>query len=440
MDIKELKSDKLNLHLAVTILAKDIDAEIEKQLLHISKTVRVDGFRVGKVPMTTVKKKYAASVRADVVSKKVSNAVYDIQKERKIRAIGEPKIEDFKSEDGKDIEFTLKYELLPEVSMPDWKKVSLEKPVLDVAEKDVNEALEKLAEMAVEYTEESKAKAKKGDQVTMDAVGYADGVAFDGGKLDSYKLVLGSGVFIPGFEDQLVGVKTGEEVKVEVTFPEDYHAKNLAGKPSVFECKILAVHKPAKTEVNDELAKKFAAENLEDLKSKVAQDIKASFDSQIDIIIRKKLFDQLENLLDFEIPESLLKQEVAILKDQAKDDIKEDEDLKNKSEKELDEYFGKLALRRVRLGLMLAEYSRIHDLKVTQEDIYAGVVKQARNFPGYEQQIFDMYRKNTNLLEGLKGPILEDKAVKDIFENHVKPTEKKYSKDKLEKLIEKESE
>jgi len=437
MKITEIKNDNNDLHLRVTILLEELSSEVDLELAKLSKTAKIDGFRVGKVPISFLKKKYAVSLRAEAANRKIVKAISDITKDRNLRSFTDPDIEDVRNEDGGDLEFTLKFQLIPEISMPDFKKISIEKPVFDLKDKDLDEQIEKLLDASKEYNKITKSKAKKGDQVTIDAVGYVDGKAFAGGKLTSHKLVLGSGTFIPGFEDQLIGSKAGDDVTVKVDFPKEYHEETLAGKPSEFKVQVLEVHNGTPAKLDDEFAKKFRFDNVEKLKEQITKNILSTYEEPILTIMKMDLFDKLEKLLDFDVPKSLIEREIGILKRQAPEI--DDEEFKNQSLENKEAYFAKLASRRVKLGLMLAEYIKLHKLEVDKTDIQKAVMDQAKHYPGRENEIIDFYLKNANALESLKGPILEEKAVKNIFEKEVKIVEKSYNKAKLEKLLERDN-
>ena len=438
MNITELSKDKSSYKAQVVVPHNKLEEEISKNLAEIAKTAKMDGFRVGKVPSHILNKKYAASVRADVVKQQLDEAIRKIISDNKLNIAVAPEINDLKNEPGKDLEFNLDFELMPEIKMPDFKKISIEKPSLIVDDKDIDERLKKIAEYSKNYDKESKAAAKKGDQVTIDAVGYVDSVAFEGGKLEAHKLVLGSGAFIPGFEDQLIGKKSGEEFVVNVNFPEEYHAKNLAGKASEFKGKVLKVHTPSENKINDEFAKKLKCDNLEDLKNKIKADVISSYDGSINLFMKMALFDQLEKLIDFQPPKKLLEQEFKALNDQ-KSQLLEDENIKSMSEKDQEAYFNKIAFRRVAVGLLLAEYIKKHSLSVTEEDVRQEIFNQARKYPGQEKEVFDFYQKNPKAVEGVTGPILEEKAVKNIFDKEIAINPKSYSKSDLEKLLESQS-
>ncbi len=435
----ELKKDKLEYHAKIVISNEEIDNVVSKELHNLVKKVKIAGFRPGKVPFKKVQDMYGASVRQDAVSDKVNESIRAIIKDNNLKIVGDPKIEEFKNDKGSDIEFIVKFELMPEIELPDFKKITIEKPLLKLETSDIESQLNMLASNNKNYQEEVKGEAKLGDQVTLDAVGYVDGEAFEGGKLESHKLVLGSKSFIDNFEDQLVGHKIGDEVSVNVTFPELYHAKNLAGKKSEFKVKINAIHRAENSKIDDELAQKFKFDNLEALKEQLSKNISSTYDEPINTMMKMRLFDALENDLTFDAPDSMLEKEYQILKDQANQANELDDSLKAMSEEEINQYFRKIAKRRVKIGLMLADYIKIKGLKIDQNDIRNAVLAQARNYPGQEQQIIEFYTKNPKAIENLQGPILENKAVQNIFDQEVILKEKQYSKKDLEALIEREN-
>ena len=437
MIISELKKDKTEFHVKVIISVQEISEQIEVELASIAKTAKMDGFRVGKVPLSVLRKKYVPTLRSNIARDKIDAAIKKVVKDNNLNIAFDPAIEDFKNEDNQDIEFVLKFELLPLVTLPDFKKISIEKPVLEVSKKDIDENLDKILSFSKSYDKETKSKAKAGDQVTIDAIGYVDEKAFEGGKLNSHKLVLGSKSFIPGFEDQLIGSKAGDDVSVNVDFPKDYHSKDLAGKASEFKVKVLAVHQGNVPKIDDEFAKKFKCDNVEQLREQITANIRSNYDESILVLMKMKLFDKLEDLLKFDIPASLLKREKEILKGQSPQ-LADDAELKNMSEKEKDKYFDELAARRVRIGLMLAEYVKQKGLNITDEDVRHAIIEHAKNYPGQEQMVIEFYKKNNNALENLKGPILETKGVKAIFDNEIVIKEKSYTSEKLEKLLENE--
>ena len=363
MQVTELKKDNLEFHAKITIPKAKIDDAISKELLNLAKKVKIAGFRSGKVPMSIVTTKYKASVRNETISSEVNHAIDHIIKDNKLNIVGEPKIKEFKSEEDSDIEFNLEIELMPEISLPEFKKIIVEKTILKLEESDINSQLDKLASNTKDFKEEVKDKAALGDQVTLDAIGYVDGVAFNGGKLENHKLVLGSKSFIDTFEEQLVGHKAGDDVSVNVTFPEMYHSKDLAGKKSEFKVKIVAIHKAENAKIDDEFAKKFKFDNLAALREQMSKNMSSSFADSINTMMKMRLFDQLEKELNFDIPSSMLEREHQVLESQANQAGELDDSLKNMTKEEMSLYFKKIALRRVKIGLMLAEYVKIKGLK-----------------------------------------------------------------------------
>lgn len=437
MEITEIKNEKSDLHLKVVIRKKDMDLEINKELSDIAKKVKIDGFRIGHVPLSMVTKKYGQSVKSDIVQKNLEKAIQKIIKERDLNIASSPQIDEVKMEN--DLEFTLKFELMPDIILPDFKKFSLEKPILELVDKDIDVELTKIAKASTEYSKESKSKIAEGDQVTIDAIGYVDGEAFENGKLDNYKLIIGSKVFIDNFEQQLIGLKTGQNADVKVKFPEDYHSENLSGKDAEFKVKIIAVHKGEAPKIDDDLAKKFACKDLTELKERLTQSIALKFDPAIYTMMKMKLFDQLENALNFEMPLSPLDKEYKALKEELLKNADEDSDLKGKSEQEIDAYAKRIAKRRLGIALLLGEYVKSNKIEIDQDDIRGALRIEAMKYPGQEKMIFDFYKNNPQALAALRSSLLEDKAVKDIIANKITVKEKKYNGDKLEKFLAEET-
>lgn len=438
MQVTELTNIGLNFSVKIIIPAIDITKEVEQKLLDLAPKVKVDGFRFGKVPLSIVAKKYQTTIKSDVLQERVTSSIQQVIKDHNLNIVTDPVIDDLKAVDGLDLEFVLKFELMPKVSLPDFKKIALEKPVLEILDSDIDRQIEELAILSKQYTKESKSKAAKGDQVTIDAVGYTDhngsDQAFDGGKLSDHQLVLGSKSFIDTFEDQLIGAKAGDQVSVKVTFPGNYPAKNLAGRPAEFKVVVKAIHKPVVPEINDQFAQKFNCADLEKLRQQVSENITASFAGPIHTLMKINLFDQLETILQFELPESLIAKEYQLLQAQIAENqastISTDQ-----SGPESSQYCRNLSLRRVRIGLVLAEYIQVKDLKAEQNDFQEAVLAQARTFPGQERSVIEFYQKNPENLASLRGPILEEKAVKHIFDQEITITTKLYAKKALEKFL-----
>jgi trigger factor len=440
MQVTELKNEGLEFQIKVILPSAKIANEVQKELASLSKKVKLDGFRAGKVPSSLIDKKYRPSVLLDVVQHEINHAIQHIVKDYKLKTIGDPKLEDLVNEENKDLEFTLKFELLPNIELPNFKEIVIDLPKLVIKEEEVDQQIEKLAGLSKDYSKESTEKLEKDQQATIDAVGYINDEAFEGGKVTDHKLVIGSGAFIAGFEDQLIGSKAGEEVEVNVTFPTDYHMQQLAGQPAKFIVQVKNIHVAQDIVIDDEFAKKFKCKDLEELRANISKRMEAELAASIRSIMKIKLFDQLEKLLTFDVPQSLMTQELNVLKSQTEKDHDADELFKNKSEEEISEYYNKLALRRVRVGLMLTEYMKIKDLRIEQSDIQNAIIAQTRNFPGQEKAFWDFYQKNPKAIERLRGPILEEKAVQHLLDNELTLNEKLCTREELGKFLAQEEE
>ena len=448
MKIEKIKDDTLEKHFKVIVPAKDLDKEASDEIEKISKTIKMPGFRAGKVPISLVKKKYGDAVRADVIESQVKKSVTKIVEDNKLNPSSQPNIDDLKADKGKDLSFVLKLEILPEIKHPDLKKIKLEKPTIKVEKKDIDEYLKNLAESNPDYSKESKVKSVDGDQVEIDFTGSVDGKEFEGGAAKNHKLVLGSKQFIPGFEEQLIGKKAGDEVDVKVTFPKEYHAKDLAGKEALFKTKIHKVFKASKSKIDDELAKKYGFEDLEAFTKDVEFNLKNADKDQVTELMKLKLFDQLEKLLSFDVPNSMLSAEFENIKKQMDKMPENQEDPKKKSSKKEsskketskkdEESYKKIALRRVRIGLYIADFSKKHNISVENRDLNDAIIKQTKMFPGNENLIIDYYTKNQQALEGLKGQVLEEKVVSHILNTQVDLKDKEYTSKALQDLIKKE--
>jgi trigger factor len=338
--------------------------------------------------------------------------------------------------EGDDIHVEMSYEALPTIPEVDLKKIKLEKMIARADEASVDEALANLAETAQDFADRKKGtKAKDGDQVTIDFLGKVDGEAFEGGAAEDYPLVLGSNSFIPGFEAQLVGVKLGEEVEVNVTFPEEYGAENLAGKDAVFECKIKAVKAPKAAEINDELATKFGAEDLAALTGQITERLEAEYAGAARAVQKRHLLDALDKMVKFELPPSLVEAEAGQIAHQLWHD--ENPDVQGHDHPEIvstDEH-NTLAERRVRLGLLLAELGQKAEIQVTDAEMTQAMMNQARQYPGQEREFFEFVQQNPQMQQQMRAPLFEDKVVDYVFELAT-VTDKEVSKDELQKAVE----
>ena len=409
MKATELKSESLKKEYTVVIPAADFEKEVDAKINQIAKTTKIPGFRPGKAPKEMLKQKYRASVLGEVLDETVRNATEEVIKSNKLNPVMMPNIKVTKFEDGKDIEFTLTVELMPEIKIGDLSAIKLEKLMAEVPAEEVEKALNYIAQSRRETVkvEEDRAAAK-GDTVVIDFTGSIDGVEFQGGKGNNYPLELGSNSFIPGFEDQLIGKKTGDKVDVNVTFPENYHAKDLAGKASVFAVEIKELRAAKEVEINDEFAKSLGEESLDKLKAAIAERIKGDYEAASKMKLKRQLLDNLDNEYKFDVPAGLVDAEYKSIVDQyeqAKKYNQLDESEKNKSEEELLAEYKDIAVRRVKLGLLLSEIGKDAKVTITPDDINKAIMNEAKKYPGQEKAVFDYYLNFIPYFANLFSPL-----------------------------------
>lgn len=415
MKATELKSEGLKKEYSVVISAADFEKQVDAKINQVAKTTKLPGFRPGKAPKEMLKQKYRASVLGEVLDEAVREATEEVIKSNKLNPVMMPNIKITKFEDGKDVEFEVSVELMPEIKIGDLSSIKLEKLMAEVPAEEVDKALKYIAQSRRETAkvEEDRA-AVKGDTLVIDFVGSVDGVEFQGGKGENYPLELGSNSFIPGFEDQLVGKKTGEKVDVKVTFPEDYHAKDLAGKASVFAVDIKELRTAKEVEINDEFAKSLGEESLDKLKAAIAERIKGDYEAASKMKLKRQLLDNLDSEYKFEVPAGLVDAEYKSIVDQyeqAKKYNQLDESEKDKSEEELLAEYKDIAVRRVKLGLLLSEIGKDAKVTITPDDINKAIMNEAKKYPGQEKAVFDYYLKNKQAIDALKAPVFEEKIV-----------------------------
>ena len=438
MKITELKSEGLNKSYKVVIENKEFAKEVDAKLAKLAKQVKIQGFRAGKAPLAMVKKKYQSEVMGEALDEAIRNGSNKVMAENKLRPATQPAIKIVAFGEDKDVEFDMDVEVLPEIKLGDFSKISLDKYVADVPAEEVEKAVSYLANARKETTVVDGKAAQKGDTVMIDFVGSVDGVEFNGGKGDNYPLELGSGSFIPGFEDQLIGAKAGDKVDVKVKFPENYHAKDLAGKDSVFAVSVKEVREPKAVEINDELAKSLGVESLEKLKENLTNRIKADYENASKMKLKRHLLDALDKEYKFDVPNSLVDAEYkAIVEqyEQAKKYNQLDEEEKSKKEADLLKEYKDIAIRRVKLGLLLSEVGQDAKVTIKPEDINAAIMNEAKKYPGQEQMVLDYYLKNKQAVEALKAPIFEEKIIDHVI-SIVKLNEKKVSVEELYKFDE----
>lgn len=439
MQVKETQNEGLKRGYQFTLPAAELAATVDAKLKEAQPEIEMKGFRKGKVPLPMLKKQFGPRVMGDAMQEAIDNALRSHLEESGDRPAAQPKVEMENGEgwkEGDDVIVNVSYEALPEIPEVDLSKLSLERLSVPAEEAAINEALENLAKSAQNFDDRRKgSKAKDGDQVVIDFKGFVDGEAFEGGSAEDYPLVLGSNSFIPGFEEQLVGVKADEDVKVEVKFPDEYGAPNLAGKDAVFECKIKAVKAPKPAEIDDELAKKFGSDDLDALKKQIAERLEQEYAGAARAIMKRGLLDQLDEQVKFELPESLVEAEANQIAHQLWHEEHPEEHGHDHGEIEPTEEHKKLAERRVRLGLLLAEIGQKAEVTVSDQEMTQAVMQAARQYPGQERAFFEFIQQNQAAQQQLRAPIFEDKVVDHIAEN-AKVEEKQVTKEELEKAVE----
>lgn len=421
MQVREVSADGLKHEFAVTVEANEIERKIADRLTEIGRQVRLPGFRPGKAPIAVLKKRYGPSVMGEVVERAVNDSTNAAIRERNLRPALQPKIEITSFNEGKDLEYKLAVEVLPEIGPVEFSTIALERWKPEIADAEIDKALERIAQQQ-RKNEKVERPAEKGDGILIDYKGTIDGVAFAGGAADNYSLELGSGNFVPGFEDQLVGSSAGDSRIVKLTFPADYYVAELAGKPAEFAVTIREVRKIVAQPIDESLATAVGMENLAELRKVVHERIAREYGGVSRQKLKRELLDALAARFTFAVPPGMvdiefeqLWREIEAERQRAKDAGEKDAD-DGKSDDALKSEYRSLAERRVRLGLLLNEVGRANNLVITGEEINQALVARARSFPGQEKEVVDFYRNNPQALESLKAPVLEDKVVDYILE------------------------
>jgi trigger factor len=414
MNVTETAHEGLSRTWRVVVPATEIGATVDQRLSEISKTIKLPGFRPGKVPLSLVKKRYGSSIMGEVLEKTVQDSSSKLLQDNDVRPALEPKIEVVSFAEGTDLEYTMAVEALPDIEPADLTGVSLERVVATVEDKAVDEAIERIASnnRTFEPVEEARA-AEKGDQLVIDFAGTVDGEARPGMDGKDYPLELGAGNFIPGFEDQLIGIKAEETRTITVTFPEQYHAAELAGKEAQFEVTAKELRAPVKTEIDDEFAKTLGLTDLETLKRMAREQIEGEYGRLTRLKLKRALMDALAERHDFPVPQGMVELEFESIWKQVQAELTEEE--KAKPEDEVKAEYRAIAERRVRLGLLLSEIGKRNTIQVTQEELNRGLIAEARRYPGQEREVLDAYRNNPRALDALRAPIYEDKVVDHIL-------------------------
>jgi trigger factor len=446
MQVTETLNDGLKRKLNMTIPAQDLVSQLDAKLAEIKDKAVLKGFRPGKVPTAHLKKVYGRSAMTEVMQDAINNSVTQTLSDRSERAAAQPKVDLTEDQaeinrilEGKaDLAFDVSYEVLPKVAITDLASITYDRPVVDISDADVDAEVERVFRNNRGYEDKGEdAVVADGDRLGLSFVGKIDGKTFEGGSSDHAHVTVGSGEFIPGFEEQLVGMKKGETKEVTVTFPENYQQQELAGKTAQFEVTVLHVDGPKDGKLDDDFAKTLGLENLDALRKAVREQMSGALDSMSRQHVKRQILDALDSGHKFEVPEQLVEAEFANIWQNVQHEIEahgrsfEDE---GTTEEEAREQYRKIAERRVRLGLVVAEIGNENNIQVTDDEHQQALIAEVRRFPGQEQQVYDFYRKNPQALAGLRAPVFENKVV-DYVAGLGKATDKSMDRNELARLI-----
>ena len=438
MQVTETLNEGLKRGYDIVVTAAELATKVDEKLVEARPDIEMKGFRKGKVPMALLKKQYGQRLMGEAMQESIDGAMAKHFENSGDRPAMQPAVkmtnDDWK--EGQDINVEMSYEALPTIPEVDLKKIKLQKLIAKADKASVDEALANLAETAQDFSDRKKgSKAKDGDQVTFDFLGKVAGEPFEGGAAEDYPLVLGSNSFIPGFETQLVGAKVGQDIEVKVTFPLEYGSENLAGKDAIFDCKIKLVKAPKAAEINDDLAKKFGAEDMAGLKVQISERLEAEYEGAARSVQKRGLLDALDKMVKFELPPSLVEAEAGQIAHQIWHDENPEVEGHDHPEVTPTDEHNKLGERRVRLGLLLAELGQKAEIQVTDSEMTQAMMNQARQYPGKEREFFEFVQKNEQMQQQMRAPLFEDKVVDYIFELAT-VTDKKINKEELQRAVE----
>lgn len=417
MNVTELKSEGLKKSYKIVVDAAQINLQTEAELKAAGEQVKIPGFRPGFIPMKILQQRYGKAVQSDVLKQVINQSSGEVISKNKLRPALTPQIniEDYK--EGGDLTYTMDVEIFPEIPDMSFDKITLERNTFEIDQVEIDDAATRVASRTPNFARAKEgSKAAMGQIVTIDFIGMIDGKPFDGGSATDFQLELGSKQFIDTFEEQLVGAKEGEERTVNVTFPENYHASNFAGKAAVFTVTVKQISDKQAPAVDEEFAKARGFENLAALHEAIRGQLVREYDQLVRSQLKKQLFDKLEDEYDFELPPGMVEMEFNNIWERLKEAKEQgDESVAGKSDDELKEEYRAIAERRVKLGILLAELGSRNKIQVGREELNRAVMQQASMFPGQEKQVFDFYRKHPERIEELRGPILEEKVVDYIL-------------------------
>jgi trigger factor len=439
MQITETVSEGLRREYKIVVPMGDLDQKVNARLEEMKPKMHLKGFRPGKAPVSFLKKQFGKSMMGEVVEEAVNEGSQKAISDNALKPAFAPQVEPVgeleQVVDGKaDLEFMVKVDLMPDFELADVSKLKIEKLTADVTDADIDEALKRLAEQSRTYSSRAAGAASElDDTVVIDFVGRVDGEEFQGGKADGFSLVLGSGQFIPGFEEQLVGVKSGDTRDVKVAFPADYPETKLAGKEAVFAVTVHDVKAPDPVAIDEELAKRMGLESLGVLKDRVREQVKTDFSRASRLHLKRRVLDALDKTHAFAVPPAMVDNEFNGIWNAVEQELKREGKTfadEGKSEDELKKEYRDIAERRIRLGLVLARIGEQNGLNVSNEEMQRAMAQRARQFPGQEQQIFDYYAKNAQAQAEIRAPIFEDKVV-DFITELADVTDRKVDRDTL---------
>ena len=440
MQVNETLSEGLRRELTVTVPASELGSRLADRLDQLKSRVRIKGFRPGKVPVNHLRRIYGKAAMAEIVEGLVGETTRQAISDRGERAAMQPKIGMTEDEaeatdilEGRaDLVFTLEYEILPTFDLGNFKGLKIERPVAEVTDSEVDERLRRIGESTRTYSPVDRV-AQEGDRITMAYVGKIDGTPFEGGANQNGQIVLGSGRFIPGFDEQLAGSKAGDERTVSVTFPDTYPTPHLAGKAATFDVSVKEIAEPAAIVLDDEFAKRLGLESIESLRNTVRSQIEGEYGQATRQRVKRQMLDQLDQMHRFPLPEKLVEQEFDNIWRQVTHDVEhhgKSFEAEGTTEEEARKEYRTIAERRVRLGLVLSKIGESAEVTVNDDELQRALAAQVRQFPGQERQVFDYYRNNPDALQALRAPIYEEKVVDYILE-FAEVSEKKVSRDEL---------
>ena len=439
MQLVETTNEGLKRGYEVTITAADLDAKVVEKLQVSRADMQIKGFRKGHAPIALIKKMYGKSIIGEAMQESIDAIMKNHFSTSGDKPAMQPDVQmvnqDWK--EGEDINVSLKYEKLPEIPETDFSKIKLKKLVVEIDDNALKDGLKGLAGSAQNFEKRKKTnKSKSGDQVIIDFLGKVDEEPFEGGAAKDYPLVLGSNSFIPGFEDQLIGVKDQQELKVKVTFPKDYGSEKLAGKDAIFTVTVKSINEPKPAKIDDDLAKKFGASSLKELEGQVKERLKSEFSVASRAILKKELMDKLDKIVKFDLPPTLIENESSQIAHQLWHE--ENPDVKDHNHDTITptKNHTEIATRRVKLGLLVAELGTNNNITVSEQELQNSLMQKAQEYPGQEKAFFEFMQKNPQAQEQLRAPLFEDKVIDFILEL-ASVSEKVVSKDELKKAVEK---